>query len=75
METDETPATSERITVALVAKASGDLARLKERTGLSKTDIVNRAITLYKFIDAQAASDRDILVRAADGAVQLVRLL
>jgi hypothetical protein len=53
----------ERITVALIPKASDDLQRLQERTGLSKTDIANRAITLYEFIDEQLRAGRDVLVR------------
>jgi hypothetical protein len=40
------PLQAERITVALVPQAAQDLRRLQERTGLSRTDITNRAITL-----------------------------
>ena len=40
------PPISERITVALVPKAAEDLERTKERTHLSKTDIVNSAKSL-----------------------------
>ena len=66
----------ERITVALIPKASDDLGRLQERTGLSKTDTVNRAITLYEFIDAQLTAGRDVLVRdSRTGDTQVVRLL
>src|SRR5437660_85881 len=42
---------SERITVALIPKAVADLQHLQEGTGLSKTDLVNRAISLYRFIE------------------------
>jgi len=41
-----TPTVTDRITVALVQKAGTDLQNLQDRTGLSKTDLVNRAITL-----------------------------
>lgn len=54
---------SERITVALIPQASEGLQRLRDLTGLSKTDIVNRAITLYEFIEAQRSAGRDILIR------------
>ena len=65
-----------RITVALIPKASEDLQRLQDRTSLSKTDIANRAITLYEFIDAQIRAGRDVLIRDnATGETQLVRLL
>ena len=39
--------------MALVPKAAADLQFTHERTRLSKTDIVNRAISLYEFIDAE----------------------
>lgn len=69
------PAT-ERITVALIPKAGEDLQRLQERTALSKTDITNRAITLYEFIDAQIRAGRDVLIKDSEtGETQLVRLL
>jgi hypothetical protein len=66
----------DRITVALIPKASEDLQRLQDRTSLSKTDIANRAITLYEFIDAQMRAGRDILIRDIEtGETQVVRLL
>jgi hypothetical protein len=67
---------ADRITVALIPKAGEDLQRLQDRTSLSKTDIANRAITLYEFIDAQLRAGRDVLIRDNDtGETQLVRLL
>jgi hypothetical protein len=54
---------ADRITVALIPRAGEDLQRLQDRTSLSKTDLVNRAITLYEFIDAQQRAGRDLLVR------------
>jgi hypothetical protein len=53
----------DRITVALIPKAGEDLQRLQDKTGLSKTDIVNRAISLYEFINAQIRAGRDVLIR------------
>ena len=70
------PAVVDRITVALIPKAGEDLQRLQDRTSLSKTDIANRAITLYEFIDAQMRAGRDILIRDNEtGETQVVRLL
>lgn len=71
-----TQAAVDRITVALVRKAGEDLQNLQDRTGLSKTDIVNRAITLYEFLDAQLQAGNDLLVRdQKTGETQLVRFL
>jgi hypothetical protein len=67
---------ADRITVALIPKVGDELQRLQDRTHLSKTDITNRAITLYEFIDAQLREGRDVLIRDNDtGETQTVRLL
>jgi hypothetical protein len=66
----------DRITVALVKKAGKDLQLLQDRTGLSKTDVVNRAISLYEFIDAQVQEGNDLLLRdRKTKETQLIRLL
>lgn len=57
------PSVADRITVALIPSAGEDLQLLLDRTKLSKTDLVNRAITLYEFIDAQRRAGRDLLVK------------
>lgn len=54
---------AERITVALAPRAAGDLRQAAERTGLSKTDIVNRAVSLYEYLDARAGRGDELLVR------------
>jgi hypothetical protein len=70
------PNVIDRITVALIQKAGEDLRHLQDRTGLSKTDLVNRAITLYEFIDAQQRAGRDLLVRDKEtGELQTVLIL
>ena len=67
---------AERITVALIPKVTEDLQRLQERTGLSKTDIVNRAITLYEFFEAKLRSDHDVINRDREsGETQSVIIL
>jgi hypothetical protein len=66
----------ERITVALIAKAAEDLQRLQSATGLSKTDIVNRSISLYDFLQTQMDANNDIIVRdKTTGETQIVRFL
>ena len=67
---------ADRITVALIPKASEDLQRLQDRTGLSKTDLANRAISLYEFIESQLQAGRELLVRDPEtGESQMIRLL
>jgi hypothetical protein len=67
---------SERITVALIPRAVADLQHLQDRTGLSKTDLVNRAISLYEFIEGQVQAGQDLLLQNREsGGTQLVRLI
>jgi hypothetical protein len=66
----------ERLTISLIPTAAVDLRRLQERTSLSKTDIANRAITSYEFLDAQIQAGRELIVRdTKTGETQLVRFL
>jgi hypothetical protein len=70
------PQPPERITVALIPKAGADLQTLQDRTGLSKTDITNRAISLYEFMDAQLRDSKDVIIRdKRTGETQLVQFL
>lgn len=70
------PLQPERITVALIPKAGADLQALQERTGLSKTDITNRAISLYEFFEAQIQNGNDVLIQDKHtGEMQRVMLL
>jgi hypothetical protein len=67
--------TQELITIPLIEKASDDLRIIYDRTGLSRTDIVNRAISLYAFIDAELRSHALLIVRRRDGKDHLIKLL
>ena len=71
----ETDRTDHEITVVLVSKVADDLVRTRDRTGLSKTDIVNRAISLYEFIDEERGSGAELLLRRRDGSTYLIELL
>jgi hypothetical protein len=70
------PERCERITVSLIPSAVVGLRRLRARTSLSKTDIANRAIQSYEFLDAQLRSGHDLIVRdRRTGRTQLMRFL
>lgn len=65
-----------QISVPLIPTVQQDLQRLQERTRLSKTDIVNRAISVYDFIDAQLRAGHDVIIRdKRTGETRLIRLL
>ena len=70
------PPTADRelVAVTLVPKAATDLQSTHERTRMSKTDIVNRAVSLYEFVEAEMSSGAEIIVRR-DGEDYVVELL
>ncbi len=66
----------DRVTVALVPKVAEDLQHTTERTGLSKTDIVNRALTLFEYVDARLAAGDELLIRNHEtGQIEVIKLL
>jgi hypothetical protein len=75
-KTSTSQTSTERITVALIHKATADLQRLVDETGLSKTDLVNRAISAYAFIDESTRAGREVLLRdKTTGELQAVVFL
>ena len=66
---------SGRITIALIPRAAAHLRALQDATGLSKTDIVNRAISLYEFTETAAAAGAEILIRSPGGEMRQVKFL
>ena len=66
---------SSRINSELIPDAAQALARLVERTGMKKVDVVNRALQVYDFIEAEARSGTVIVLRSADGREETVRFL
>jgi hypothetical protein len=69
------PPVAEEITVGLVGQAAADLAATRQRRGLSRTDITNRALSLYEFIDSALDAGSEVLVRDKAGNEQSVHLL
>ena len=71
-----TPTTEvETITVALIGKAVDDLARTRERRKLNRSDVVNRAVSLYEFVDSELASGAEVLLRRPDGSIYQVGMI
>jgi Ribbon-helix-helix domain len=66
----------DRLSVSLIPRTVEELEQLHEKTGMSKTDIVNRAISLYAFVTEQLDSGQELLVRNPQtGELQLIQLL
>lgn len=68
------PAATDRITVALIAEAAEAMSKVQARTGLKKVDIVNRALAIYEFIDAELRAGNHVLLRSPEGREQLVKI-
>ena len=70
------PFMADRITVALIEKADQALDHLRAlNRGLSKTDIVNRALQLADTVETQIAAGNQILIRYPDGSTDRMLLL
>lgn len=76
MPASERPTVTERITIGLTPKAWGELTQLQTTTGESKTDLVNRAVSLYAFVTEMIAQGSAVLVRDREtGEITIVHLL
>jgi hypothetical protein len=62
------------IPLALIGRVATELARASQRSELSPTDIVNRAISLYEFLDDERTRGTQMLLRRSDGSVYQVEL-
>lgn len=60
----------DRITVSLAPKVVDDLRKLQARTRLSKTEVVNRSISLYEFFESATARGDEVWVRHRDSGEQ-----
>ena len=69
-------ALGEHITVALIPPVADQLRCLQKNTQLSATDLTNRAITSYSFLDEQVRAGNDLMVRDNwTGETRLVRFV
>lgn len=50
--------------VRLTAKASKALEQNQVRTGDSKTDIINRALSVYEYIDSLLAAGDELFIKS-----------
>ncbi len=65
-----------RVTVNLTPKAYADLQRLNVSTGLSKTDVMNRALQVYALVeDLLDRGGGSIVVKPPDGETARIVIL
>lgn len=79
MSTDDgdapVPLVARRVTVTLVAKPARELHDLIVETGMTRTDLVNRAVTLYSHVQKRLDDGYELLWRNPHGDLELVTLL
>jgi hypothetical protein len=52
-----------RVNFAMSDDSDKALTRVQQATGLNKTDLINRAIVVYAFLDREARTDGKLIVR------------
>jgi hypothetical protein len=66
---------NERYSVTLVPPAVEAIAELTASTGLSKADVINRAVQIYAYLDAQTQGGADLLLRPPGGAPEKLHII
>jgi hypothetical protein len=65
-----------RVTANFTPRAMAALERVAAQTGDSKTDVLNRAVTVYEvFLELMERSDGTLHLRYPDGAEERLRLV
>ena len=66
---------SERYSVTLVPPAVQAVGELTRLTGLSKTDVINRAVQIYAFLEAQRHAGSHVCLERPDGGTERVHIV
>lgn len=64
-----------RTTVNLVPRAVAALEEVSRLTGDNKTDVINRALQVYAYLELEQVAGKRILLSNLDGSVEVVTLL
>lgn len=65
-----------RVTVNLIPRASRALQRLADLTEDSKTDIINRALQLYCYVEESTSNGGEVYIRESkDSEPRLLKML
>ena len=68
-------ADSEPVTVALIPAARAAVTAAAGLLGLSETDVINRAVVAYAFLEEELSGGGEVVVRREDGTVLQVMFL
>lgn len=64
----------DEVTVRLIPEATQALARLAERTGMKKVDVVNRALQIYDYIEEVKQKGGQLVVQSPDGRMETLKI-
>jgi hypothetical protein len=69
------PVEPERYSVTFVPPAVQAVAALTASTGLSKADVINRAVQVYAFLERQQEQGSELILRGVDGRDERVHII
>ena len=64
-----------KVTVNLIPKAWEAANATAALLGLSRTDVINRALQAYAFLEQATAAGSEVLVRSSSGVIEQVKFL
>lgn len=64
-----------RMTINLTAMAAQALNELQQKLELSKTDVINRAVQVYAFIEKEDSKGKELYLRSPDGTLERVHIV
>jgi hypothetical protein len=72
---DTAPNGLNRVTVNLIPKAWDAVSETAERLQLSRTDVINRALQAYAWLEEEGAAGAEVFVRSKGGELERVKFL
>ncbi|WP_394436408.1 hypothetical protein [Streptomyces sp. SGAir0957] len=66
---------SERFSVTLAPPAVVAVNELSETGGVSKADVINRAVLLLGFVERERAAGHELMIRRTDGELERIHIL
>ncbi|WP_411103089.1 hypothetical protein [Streptomyces sp. cmx-4-9] len=66
---------SERYSVTLCPPAVTAIAELVAASGVSKADVINRAVLLLGFVEQERAKGHDLMIRDTEGSLERIHII
>lgn len=66
---------TERLSVTLCPPAVTTVGELVAASGVSKSDVINRAVLLLGFIEGERAKGHDLMIRDGEGNLERIHII